>query len=188
MNGMLRPRLLFAAACCAFWSAAASAAPISPADAEFFEQKVRPLLVTHCFECHSAESKILQGGLHLDSRPGWQKGGESGEVVVPGKPDESLLVKALRFDKNEYVHMPPKGKLPEAEIAVFVEWVKRGAPDPREKPTATGPAKRVIDIAAGKKHWAFQPLRMKRPTLLCVPTLRPSAPPPLRQAETIAKR
>jgi hypothetical protein len=145
-------------------SSVVGAVPPSPADIDYFEQKVRPLLVTHCYECHSAESKILQGGLLLDSRPGWQKGGDSGEVIVPSKPDESLLVRALRYDKNEYVHMPPKGKLPEAEIAVFVEWIKRGAPDPRDKgPTSAGPAKRVIDIAEGKKHWAFQPLAKPTP-------------------------
>ncbi len=138
------------------------AAEPTSADVAHFEQHVRPLLVKHCYECHSAESKILQGGLLLDSRPGWQKGGDSGAVIVPGKPDDSLLVRALRYSKDEFVHMPPKGKLPEADVAVFVEWVKRGAPDPRaEAPKAA--AKRTIDIEAGKQHWAFQPLRRSEP-------------------------
>src|SRR5262245_6858628 len=78
-----------------------AAAPTSQHIA-YFEQHVRPLLVKHCYECHSTSSKILQGGLLLDSRPGWQKGGDSGAVVVPGKPDESLLVRAVRYDKDEF--------------------------------------------------------------------------------------
>jgi hypothetical protein len=130
----------------------------SAAHAAYFEQHVRPLLVKHCYECHSAESKILQGGLLLDSRPGWQKGGDSGPVIVPGKPDESLLVRAVQYAKGEVIQMPPKGKLSDAEIAVFVEWVRLGAPDPRSEAPKTA-AKREINIDEAKKYWAFQPLR-----------------------------
>lgn len=142
---------------CGFAPAAESAAPTKDQTA-YFEQHVRPLLVKHCYECHSAESKILQGGLLLDSRPGWQKGGDSGDVIVPGKPDESLFVRAVRYDKNEFVHMPPQGKLSDAEIATLTEWVRLGAPDPRTE-IAKAPAKREIDVEASKKYWAFQPLQ-----------------------------
>lgn len=99
------------------------------AGVEFFEKKIRPLLVTHCSECHAADAKKLGGGLLLDSRDGVRKGGESGAAIVPGKPDESLLIKAVRYN-DDSVKMPPKGKLPAAAIADLEEWVKRGAPDP----------------------------------------------------------
>lgn len=136
-------------------------AAIAPADAAFFENQVRPILVAKCYECHSQDSKILQGGLLLDSKPGWLKGGDTGQVIVPGKPDESLLVRAVRYVKDEHVQMPPKGKMTDAEIEVLVQWVRRGAPDPRT--TAAVAAKRVIDVEAGKKHWAFAPLANPQP-------------------------
>src|SRR4030095_10340117 len=80
---------------------------------DFFESKVRPALVEHCYKCHSAGAEKLKGGLLLDSREGVLKGGDSGPAVVPGKPDESLLVKAVRrLDKD--LAMPPKKELPEA--------------------------------------------------------------------------
>ncbi|MBA4020376.1 MAG: hypothetical protein C0483_24710 [Pirellula sp.] len=150
---------------CDFGRAAApteKSATLSPQHAAFFEQKVRPLLVAKCYECHSQESKILQGGLLLDSRPGWEKGGDSGPAIVPGKPDESLLVRAVQYLKDEFVHMPPKGKMNDDEVAVLVEWVRLGAPDPRVE-AAPATHKRTIDIEAGKKHWAFLPLREVKP-------------------------
>lgn len=100
---------------------------------EFFEKKIRPLLVTHCSECHAVDAKKLGGGLLLDSRDGVRKGGESGAAIVTGKPDESLLIKAVRYT-DDFVKMPPKGKLPAAAIADLEEWIKRGAPDPRDRP------------------------------------------------------
>lgn len=150
---------------CGFVGAAApteKSATLSPQHAAYFEQKVRPLLVAKCYECHSQESKILQGGLLLDSRPGWEKGGDSGPAIVPGKPDESLLVRAVQYLKDEFVHMPPKGKMSDDEVAVLVEWVRLGAPDPRLE-AAPSKHKRTIDIAAGKKHWAFLPLADVKP-------------------------
>ena len=94
---------------------------------EFFERRVRPLLIGRCYKCHSAEASPLRGGLLLDSRPGWQQGGDSGPALVPGDPDASLIVKAVRYDNDE-VQMPPEGKLPEREIAALVEWVRLGRP------------------------------------------------------------
>lgn len=101
---------------------------ISPEDRNFFESKIRPVLVKHCYECHSAESKELGGKLSLDNQAGMLKGGESGASLIPGKPEESLLVQSLRYASLE---MPPTAPLPEATINDFVEWIKRGAPDPR---------------------------------------------------------
>src|SRR5688572_16304035 len=98
-------------------------------DVAFFEAKVRPLLVERCLECHG--EKKQKGGLRLDSRAGWEKGGDSGAVIIAGKPEESLLIKAVAYvDKD--LHMPPKKQLAPSEVAVLVEWIKRGAPDPRE--------------------------------------------------------
>jgi hypothetical protein len=153
--------LAVAMACVSNAAAADPSAKLSPADGAFFENQVRPILVAKCYECHSQDSKILQGGLLLDSKPGWLKGGDSGQVIVPGKPDESLLVRAVRYAKDEHVQMPPKGKMTDAEIDVLVQWVRRGAPDPRT--TAAVATKRVIDVEAGKKHWAFAPLRKAAP-------------------------
>ncbi|MDR3636886.1 MAG: PSD1 and planctomycete cytochrome C domain-containing protein [Isosphaeraceae bacterium] len=97
----------------------------------FFEQKIRPVLVEHCYRCHSAEASKVKGDLKLDSRDALRKGGTSGPAVEPGKPDESLLIQAIA-QSGEVAKMPPKGKLPEAVVADFRRWVEMGAPDPRE--------------------------------------------------------
>ena len=138
--------------------------PLTPQATRFFEMKIRPVLVTHCYSCHSARAaavKKLRGGLRLDNREGVRKGGDSGAVIVPGKPRQSLLLKAMEYQTLE---MPPKGKLPPEVIADFRNWITRGAPDPR-RGDAAGHSR--INIEQGRKHWAYQPL--KRPT---VPRLR----------------
>jgi hypothetical protein len=127
----------------------------SPADLNFFEKRVRPVLVQRCFECHSAKAEKLKGGLLLDGREAILRGGDSGPAAVAGDVEKSLLVQAIRYD-SENVQMPPAGKLPEGEIAVLTEWVRRGMPFPASNAARTG--RRVIDIAEGKKHWAFRPL------------------------------
>jgi mono/diheme cytochrome c family protein len=96
---------------------------------EFFTAKIEPLLKQRCYECHSHEKK-MKGGLTLDSKSGWEQGGDSGPTLVAGKPEDSLLIKMVRWSDDEH-QMPPKEKLPSAEIALLEEWVKRGAPDPR---------------------------------------------------------
>jgi len=130
---------------------------------EFFEKRIRPVLVERCYECHSAGSKKLGGGLRLDHRDGVRKGGESGPVIVFGQPDASLLIKALRYD-DDAVQMPPKGKLPAAVIADFEEWVKRGAPDPRDSPPTAVVAESWDDILRQRANWwSLQPVR--KPTV-----------------------
>src|ERR1700733_4587853 len=96
---------------------------------DFFEKKVRPLLAARCFDCHSPDKKI-KGGLRLDSREGWEKGGDTGPAIVPGDPEKSLLVEAIRYG-NRDLQMPPKKQLAGDEKEVFEQWIKMGAPDPR---------------------------------------------------------
>ncbi len=105
------------------------------ADLEFFEKKIRPVLVTHCYECHSADAKKLSGELLLDSRDGVKKGGETGPALDGLNPDKSLLIKAVRYT-DDALKMPPKGKLPDTVIADLETWVKNGAADPRDQPVA----------------------------------------------------
>ncbi|HLW68516.1 MAG TPA: c-type cytochrome domain-containing protein, partial [Gemmataceae bacterium] len=106
-----------------------SATEPDSAGVKFFESKIRPVLVDHCFACHSAGAKEVKGGLLLDSRAGVLKGGTKGPVIVAGHPDQSRLVKALHHEGA--LKMPPDGKLPEAVIKDFTTWIEMGAPDPR---------------------------------------------------------
>lgn len=122
----------------------------------FFEQHIRPLLVANCYPCHSQQAQKKRGGLLLDSKDGWSRGGDTGPAIIPGDPERSLLIRAIRY--RDDLQMPPKGKLPDRDIDLLVRWVRMGAPDPRKAPVATTP--KVIDIAEGRKHWAFQPLRV----------------------------
>ncbi len=123
---------------------------------EFFETKIRPLLVRRCLGCHSAEKGHTKGGLALDSAGGWQVGGESGPAIVPGNPDESILIRAIRYS-NDGAQMPPEeadGKLPDAEIALLEQWVRMGAPDPRTTKVLTG----AMTVQQAADWWAFRPL------------------------------
>jgi cytochrome c553 len=147
--------VLFALALFVAGPGASLAADADAAGRELFESKIRPVLVEQCFQCHSqeaAKNKKLRGGLFLDSREGVLKGGDSGAVIVPGKPDESLLLKTMRHDGD--VKMPPKGKLDDAVLADFRRWVAMGAPDPRDGKVTTA---RVIDLEKGRQYWAFRP-------------------------------
>src|SRR5579859_6235843 len=94
---------------------------------EFFEKKIRPILIESCYECHSSGAKAVKGGLKLDTRTAILKGGDSGKVVLPGKPKESLLIEAVRYTNSD-LKMPPKGKLPDAVIADLEKWIAMGAP------------------------------------------------------------
>ena len=130
------------------------------AGVEFFEQKVRPVLVESCYNCHSAAGGKVKGGLLLDTRDGLLKGGDTGPALVPGEPDKSLLIKAVRYT-DENLQMPPKDKkLSAQQIADLEAWVKMGAPDPRTNGTAVlaSPA-----AEAAKQHWAYQPVQSPQP-------------------------
>jgi mono/diheme cytochrome c family protein len=138
--------------------AAPGAAPQEPpkVDAEgveFFEKRIRPLFTERCHECHSATAKKLKGNLKLDSRAGALKGGDLGACIVPGDPEKSLLIKAVRW-VDEDLKMPPKKRLSEAEVADLVSWIKRGAPFPDSGPA--GAAKGAIDYAKARQQWAFR--------------------------------
>ncbi|MDB4665772.1 hypothetical protein OAE81_01125, partial [bacterium] len=98
---------------------------------EFFETHIRPLFVEHCYECHSADAKELKANLYLDSRTGWQTGGDSGPAIIPGKPEDSLLLNAISYTNSD-LEMPPKNRLPDSKIQHLKSWIAMGAPDPRE--------------------------------------------------------
>jgi mono/diheme cytochrome c family protein len=165
-SGLPLPRLLpllaLAAASPALRAAAMPAnhppvAPaLAPADLQFFESRIRPILANKCYSCHSQEADRVRGGLLLDTREATLAGGNTGPSLVPGKPDESLLIQAVRY-QDEDLQMPPKDeKLSEREIADLTEWVRRGAPDPRTN-SAKGPAPAYA--GTGRNHWAFKPVQ-----------------------------
>jgi mono/diheme cytochrome c family protein len=138
-----------------------SAAPLAnPQAVEFFEKHVRPVLAAKCQSCHGP--KRQQGGLRLDSHDALLKGSDNGAVIVPGQPDRSLLVKAIRYDGD--MQMPPKGKLSDEAIAHLTEWVKMGAPWPEETVKADASSQSVTEVR--RKHWAFGPVR--KPSLPAV--------------------
>jgi mono/diheme cytochrome c family protein len=130
--------------------------PISKAQLEFFENKIRPVFVENCYPCHSPANGRVKGGLELDWKGGWEKGGESGAAIVPGDPEKSLLIKAVRYTDPD-LQMPPKGdRLTQAQVNDLVAWVKTGAPDPRQNRPAYD---HVASRANSKDHWAFKPVR-----------------------------
>jgi hypothetical protein len=135
---------------------AAGAEP-SAERAEFFERKVRPVLVENCYKCHSAGAKV-KGGLRLDSRAAALQGGDNGPAVVPGSPDKSRLIEAVSY-KNADLTMPPKGKLPDAVLADLAAWVKMGAPWPNDRAETSSGTKDGLDLAGRKRdHWCWQPV------------------------------
>jgi len=131
----------------------ATAAEPTTTQLQFFENKIRPVLSQNCYKCHSLNSEKVKGGLLLDSREATLRGGDNGPAVVPGHPDKSLLIQAVRYTDAD-LQMPPKGeKLSEQQIADLEDWVKMGAPDPRG---ATAAQKSWVNPS--QKHWAWQPL------------------------------
>ncbi len=116
---------------------------------EFFETRIRPVLAERCYGCHSSQLKEPKADLRLD--------GPAPTVVVPGKPEESKLLKAISYTDFR-LRMPPTGKLPDSVIADFNEWVKMGAPDPRAATTIVAkPLPPGLDLERGRRFWAFQP-------------------------------
>jgi len=138
--------------------AAAQTSAFPAEDLEFFEKRVRPLLAERCYECHSTSAKKLKGGLLLDSRAAALKGGDTRPAVVPGQPDKSLLLEAVRYG-NQDLQMPPKSRLSDAEVATLAEWVKRGAPWPAEAAAQRASGK-SFDLQQRKQtHWSWTPPR-----------------------------
>ncbi len=139
----------------------------SAKELEFFEKRIRPVLAAQCFECHSQGAEKLKASLRLDSRRGVLQGGESGAIVVPGKPEESRLIEALGYEDTD-LQMPPKSKLPERTIADFRRWVELKLPWPSEPEPAgdeaAGGQEKAFDLVARRdSHWAWQPVRRTVP-------------------------
>ncbi|TWT75161.1 DUF1553 domain-containing protein [Allorhodopirellula solitaria] len=132
-------------------SAAGHAAKVN-----FFESKIRPILVEHCMECHAADTEA-SGGLLLDSRDGWQAGGDSGSAITVGKSSDSLLMQAIRYD-DPYLQMPPEGALPASVIRDFEKWIDDGATDPREATGTETQPPSSMSVEDAQQHWAYQPL------------------------------
>lgn len=139
-------------------SFATEGAELTRAQSEFFEKQIRPILANNCYRCHSDDAKSLKANLYLDSKEGVLRGGESGPVIVPGKPGQSLLIQAIRHQGK--IKMPPKTMLKEKDILALEKWVKMGAPAPREEEEPASLITREIDIEKGKKFWAFQPVKL----------------------------
>ena len=138
----------------------AAADPPTPQQVEFFEKSVRPILANHCFECHG--SKKQKSGLRLDSRSALMSGGHTGKGMIPGKPQESLIVQAITY--REELRMPPKAKLSDEQIAVITTWVKQGAPWP-ETAVPIRPVEKESGFSISDKDrafWAFQPVKAPR--------------------------
>jgi len=128
-----------------------------PSDLEYFEKEVRPILINRCQSCHGPEKQ--KGDLRLDSRAAVLKGGRTGPAVVPGRPEESVLVEAVNY--GDLVQMPPKTKLPPKEIAALTKWVERGAAWPAEKGPKEALTSKIKPF--DPKHWSFQPVRRVEP-------------------------
>jgi len=166
-------KLLLAALVVAFFDPGIRAAnpetKLAPAGVAFFEKKIRPVLLEHCYSCHSADAakgNKLKAGFALDTAEGLRKGGESGLAIVPGKPERSLLLKTLRHTANT-PEMPPKGKLPATVIADFAAWIAMGAPDPRSGVVAV--ARKGMSLEDGRRFWSLIPPREPRPPSIKAP-------------------
>jgi len=125
------------------------------ADPAHFEAKIRPVLVANCYECHSVESGKAKGGLRLDDREAVLRGGDSGPALVPGKPEESLLLAAIRHDDPDLEMPPRKDRLSETILKDFAQWIAEGAVDPRESANGKD-GKTGDDFESRKRHWSFR--------------------------------
>jgi len=138
----------------------AAAAADDPKAVEFFENKIRPVLVEHCYKCHSEDKvegnkRVLpKGGFRLHTKADLLKGGDTGPAIVPGKPNEGTLLASIKYGDTD-LQMPPKGKLPANVIADFEKWIKDGAVDPRTESAVAKTS--TIDIEKGRQFWAFRP-------------------------------
>ncbi len=129
---------------------------------DFFERKIRPTFVAHCYECHGGDQNDIQGGLRLDEPAAMRRGGETGPIIKPGDIQDSALLSALRY---EDLKMPPEGKLPEHVIRDFEIWIAAGATDPRTNTEASEEKAAPFDWNKIRSQWAFQAPRSHRPPI-----------------------
>jgi hypothetical protein len=156
------PRLPFAIALFVLLSTSLCSTTLRAADEkagiEFFEKHIRPVLVSKCYKCHSSSSREPKGNLLLDTREGIRMGGDSGEAVVPGQLNDSVLLEAIRWEGLE---MPPEEQLPAETIAKFEQWIEMGAQDPRDGKASL--IRREIDFEKARRFWAFRPITNPQP-------------------------
>ncbi|NLT69620.1 MAG: DUF1553 domain-containing protein [Verrucomicrobiaceae bacterium] len=159
----MKPFLFFGLLCW-FVGPLAAIAGDDPTEFAFFENKIRPVLVKHCYECHSVESGKAKGGLRVDDREALRRGGELGAAVVEGEPGESLLLVAMRHEDPDLEMPPRKAKLPDAVSADFEAWIAAGAPDPREPGKEA--ASRGGRAEGWEEHWSYRPpVRVEPPAV-----------------------
>src|SRR6266536_5981798 len=156
-GGVLMAVLLGLGCFCGAWSvglgaAGADAPKLSRSETEFFETRIRPVLVDNCYKCHSQGAEKIKGGLLLDTRDAVLKGGDSGPAIVPGNPGKSLLMTAVRY-RDKDLQMPPNDqKLPDDVIADLEQWIREGAPDPRDPESS----KFKVQSSNARTHWAYK--------------------------------
>src|ERR1700683_4929082 len=139
---------------CPFPQAPAPAPSSSAQGPDFFENKVRPILAENCYDCHTSAE---MGGLRVDSRERLLEGGKSGAAIMPGDPDKSLLIQAVRQTGD--LKMPKGGKLKPAEVQALTDWVKMGAPWPETKRAAVPITPAKVITPEQRAFWSFQPLK-----------------------------
>ena len=146
--------------------AAAQAQPPTQEQVKFFDSRIRPIFADNCYQCHSPANGAPRNGLELDWKGGWEQGGTFGPAIVPGSPDQSLLISAVKHEGG--LEMPPGKKLSDQQVNDLVAWVKMGAPDPRTtRPAVAGAV--VSYGGSGKNHWAFKPVSKPAPPAVKTP-------------------
>lgn len=135
-----------------------AAEAISPEHLDFFEKKIRPILVEHCYECHDAGQGKIKGGLALTSKNAISHGGDSGPLLTTGDPETSLLIKAVRYKDRDF-QMPPRSPLPEEAVRDLEKWIAIGAPDPRNEEVIAKTSSGGMSPEEGKNFWSFQKRR-----------------------------
>ncbi len=163
---LLRTATRLAAAAILFGFALSVAVSVAGEESDLFERKIRPVLVEHCYECHAGDADDIKGGLRLDNPDAMLRGGDSGTAVMPGEPDKSLLLAAIRYDGFE---MPPSGPLDDRIVQDFEKWIEAGAADPRQASTPEGSPEEIVEVdwEAARQFWSFQsPVRHQLPSLV----------------------
>ena len=135
---------------------------IAAEDLQYFETKIRPVLVENCYKCHSADSEKIRGGFLLDSKPAMLSGGDSGPAIIPGDVEGSRLIQMIR-QHPDFESMPPKTKLAQNQIEAIERWIEIGAPDPRLEETTAGAATSEFNLEERKQWWSLQPVQKYRP-------------------------